>query len=286
MPISIHGFAMNKWMHPFVITGGLISLGLILTALLAPLLCAYDPNAIDLHARYAAPSWQHWFGTDQLGRDVLTRVMYGTQISLGIGVTTRTAGLLIGMLVGCISGYYGGKVDMILQRIVDITLAFPFLLLVVSIAIVFTEGLLSVFVALTAVMWASMARLMRSQVLVTKEMEYVKAAKAYGASDLRIILRHIIPNAYVPALIWWTMGLAQAIVSEAGLSFLGLGAQPPTPSWGSMINYETQAIRVAPWASLFPGMALAVTVLGFNLLGEGLRDVLDPHRSVKMTEPK
>jgi peptide/nickel transport system permease protein/oligopeptide transport system permease protein len=277
---------MNKWKHPFIITGGIIAFVLIATAIFAPLLCSYDPNGINLHERYDSPSWQHWFGTDQLGRDVFTRVIYGTQISLGIGVTTRTAGLIIGMFIGCLSGYYGGKTDMILQRLVDITLAFPFLLLVVSIAIVFSEGLFSVFIALTAVMWASMARLMRSQVLVTKEMEYVKAAKAYGASDLRIILLHIIPNAYVPALIWWTMGLAQAIVSEAGLSFLGLGAQPPTPSWGSMINYETQAIRVAPWASLFPGLALAMTVLGFNLFGEGLRDVLDPRRSVKLPEAK
>ncbi len=273
-------------MHPFIITGGIIASLLILTAIFAPFLCPYDPNEINLRDRYAAPSWDHWFGTDQLGRDVFTRVIYGTQISLGIGVTTRTAGLIIGMFIGCLSGYYGGKVDMILQRIVDITLAFPFLLLVVAIAIVFTEGLFSVFIALSAVMWASMARLMRSQVMVTKEMEYVKAAKAYGAGDARIILLHIIPNAYVPALIWWTMGLAQAIVSEAGLSFLGLGAQPPTPSWGSMINYETQSIRVAPWASLFPGLALAVTVLGFNLLGEGLRDALDPRQSVKLPAAK
>jgi len=161
---------------------------------------------------------------------------------------------------------------------VDMTLAFPFLLLVISIAVIFSEtehDLLGVLIALSAVMWAGLARLMRSQVMVVKERDYVAAARAFGASDFRILVRHIIPTSYVPALIWWTMGLAQAIMAEAGLSFLGLGAQPPTPSWGSMINYGSPALRVAPWVSFFPGAALALTVLGFNLLGEGLRDVLD-----------
>ncbi len=262
--------------HPYIIIGGTISVLLILSALFAPWISGYPPDEINLRARYQPPSWQHWFGTDEVGRDIFSRVIHGTRISLGIGLTTRTVGLLIGLIIGCLSGYYGGKVDVLLQRLVDITMAFPFLLLVIFIAVVFSEGLLSVFVALISVMWASMARLMRSQVMLVKEMEYVTAVKAYGASDLRIIIRHILPNAYVPALIWWTMGLAHAIMAEAGLSFLGLGAQPPAPSWGSMIHYGSQAIRVAPWVSLFPGAALAVTVLGFNLLGEGLRDVLDP----------
>ncbi|RJP22940.1 MAG: ABC transporter permease [Candidatus Omnitrophota bacterium] len=263
--------------HPYIMVGGAISLLLIVTATFAPFICGYQPDEIDLRARYQPPSWQHWFGTDEVGRDVFSRVVYGARISLGIGLTTRTAGLLIGLIIGCLSGYYGGKTDVLLQRIVDVTLAFPFLLLVISIAVIFTEGLLSVFIALSAVMWAGMARIMRSQVMAMKEREYVTAIKAFGASDWRVIVYHILPNAYVPALIWWTMGLAQAIMAEAGLSFLGLGAQPPTPSWGSMIHYGSQAIRVAPWVSLFPGAALAVTVLGFNLLGEGLRDVLDPH---------
>ncbi len=269
---------MTYFRHPYIAIGGTISILLILAAIFAPFLSGYEPDEINLRERYQPPSSQHWFGTDEVGRDIFTRVVYGTRISLGIGLTTRTAGLLIGLFIGCISGYYGGKVDVLLQRIVDITMAFPFLLLVISIAVVFAEGLLSVFIALTAVMWASIARIMRSQVMVTKEREFVTAIKAFGASDFRIIVYHILPNAYVPALIWWTMGLAQAIMAEAGLSFLGLGAQPPTPSWGSMIHYGSQAIRVAPWVSLFPGAALAVTVLGFNLLGEGLRDVLDPHK--------
>lgn len=264
--------------HPYILFGGSITLALILVAVCAPLIAPYDPGGIDLRARYQGPSWDHWFGTDRVGRDILSRVIYGTRISLGIGVSTRTMGLLIGILVGCISGYYGGKTDLILQRLVDITMAFPFLLLVIAIAVIFSgegSGLLPMFVALTAVMWAGMARLMRSQVLVVKDREFVNAARSFGASDLRIVLRHIIPNCYAPALIWWTMGLAQAIVAEAGLSFLGLGAQPPTPSWGSMIENGSQALRTAPWVSLFPGAALALTVLGFNLLGEGLRDVLD-----------
>lgn len=270
---------MKKWQHPYILFGGIFCLLLILAALFAPLITPYAPDEIHLEDRYEAPSMKHWFGTDHIGRDIFSRILYGARISLVVGVSTRTFGLLIGIIVGAVSGYYGGKVDAFIQRIVDITLAFPFLLLVISIAIIFTEGLLSVFIALSAVMWASMARLMRSQVLVTKSREYVFAARAFGASNTQIIFRHVIPNCMVPALIWWTMGLAQAIMAEAGLSFLGLGAQPPTPSWGSMINDGSQALRVAPWVSLFPGGALAVTVLAFNLLGEGLREVLDPRLS-------
>ncbi len=273
---------MRVLRHPYLLVGGTLSILLIVSAIFAPWLTPYAPDEIDLHARFEEPSWNHWFGTDEMGRDVFSRVLHGTRISLGVGVTTRTMGLLIGMLVGFLSGYYGGKTDILLQRIVDITMAFPFLLLVISLAIVFSEwniaggsGLFPVFIALSAVMWASMARLMRSQVMVVKERDYVMAAKAFGVSDAKIMLRHILPNSYVPALIWWTMGLAQAIMAEAGLSFLGLGAKPPTPSWGSMINYGSQALREAPWVSFFPGVALAVTVLGFNLLGEGLRDVMD-----------
>ncbi len=267
---------MKALRHPYILTGGAIALLLVAAAIFAPWIVSYEPDAIDLHNRYDAPSWNHWFGTDEIGRDVFSRVIHGARISLLIGVGARTMGLIIGVLVGSVSGYYGGKIDALLQRIVDITMAFPFLLLVISIAVIFSEGLWPVFIALSAVMWASMARLMRSQVMIAKEREYVAAARAFGASDARILIQHILPNTYAPGLIWWTMGLAHAIMAEAGLSFLGMGAQPPTPSWGSMINYGSQAIRVAPWVSLFPGAALAVTVLGFNLLGEGLRDVLDP----------
>jgi len=269
---------MRALRHPYILFGGTIIILLVFTAIFADWISAYQPDAIDLKARYQAPSWNHWFGTDEMGRDVFCRTVYGTRISLGIGLSARTIGLLIGLLIGCISGYYGGKTDLILQRLVDMTLAFPFLLIVISIAVIFSEmeqDLLGVLIALSAVMWASLARLMRSQVMVVKERDYVTAARAFGASDLRIIVRHIIPTSYVPALIWWTMGLAQAIMAEAGLSFLGLGAQPPTPSWGGMINYGSSALRIAPWVSIFPGAALALTVLGFNLLGEGLRDILD-----------
>ncbi|HOJ61807.1 MAG TPA: ABC transporter permease [bacterium] len=269
---------MKPWRHPYIRAGGVIVTLLVLAALLAPWISPFAPDAIRLEERYQPPSWNHWFGTDEMGRDVFSRVVHGTRISLGIGVSARTLGLLIGLVVGCVSGYYGGKTDLILQRFVDMTLAFPFLLLVISIAVIFSEtehDLLGVLIALSAVMWAGLARLMRSQVMVVKERDYVAAARAFGASDFRILVRHIIPTSYVPALIWWTMGLAQAIMAEAGLSFLGLGAQPPTPSWGSMINYGSPALRVAPWVSFFPGAALALTVLGFNLLGEGLRDVLD-----------
>lgn len=262
--------------HPYILFGGATALLLILAALAAPWIAPYPPNAISKTERYLPPSRDHWFGTDEIGRDVFSRVVYGTQISLGVGVTTRTFGLLIGIIIGAISGFFGGKLDMLLQRLVDITLAFPFFLLVIALAMIFPQGILAVFLSLGLVMWASMARLMRSQVLVVKNRDYVHAAKTFGASNVRIILLHVIPNCFAVALVWWTMGLAQAIMAEAGLSFLGLGAQPPTPSWGSMINTGSQAIRVAPWVSLFPGAALALTVLAFNLLGEGLRDMLDP----------
>jgi ABC-type dipeptide/oligopeptide/nickel transport system permease subunit len=267
---------MRTRFHPYLAFGGAFILLLTFTALLTPWLAPYEPDAIHLEDRYQAPSWNYPLGTDNIGRDVFSRVLYGARISLFIGVSTRTMGLIIGVILGAISGYYGGKVDSLIQRLVDVTLAFPFLLLVIAIALVVTEGLFSVFVALSAVMWAGMARLMRSQVLIVRTKEYVTAARAFGASDWRIIIRHIVPNCLVPALIWWTMGLAQAIMAEAGLSFLGLGAQPPTPSWGSMINEGSQALRVAPWISLFPGAALALTVLSFNLFGEGLREILDP----------
>ncbi len=267
---------MKYFKHPYIAFGLVTTFLLFIVALFAPILTSEAPDSIDLHQRYQAPSWDHWFGTDKSGRDVFSRVIHGTQISLFIGVSTRTFSLILGIIIGAISGYYGGKIDLFLQRIVDITLAFPFLLLVISIAVIFNAGLLSVFVSLSAVMWASMARLMRSQVLVVKNLDYITAAKSYGSSDIRILAFHLIPNCFAPALIWWTMGLAQAIMAEAGLSFLGLGAQPPTPSWGSMINDGSQAIRVAPWITFFPGAALAFTVLAFNLLGEGLRDVLDP----------
>lgn len=262
--------------NPLVWIGLLTSAALVVVAFFAPLLAPYDPFHISLREIHQSPSFHHWFGTDELGRDILSRTIYGARISLLIGVSSRSAALLIGVLLGCIAGYFGGKWDLIVMRLVDITMAFPFLLLVVSVAVLIGEGLFSVFVALASVSWAAMARLMRSQVMVAKERDYVAAAKAYGTPDALIIWKHILPNCLAPALVWWTMGLASAIMAEAGLSFLGLGAQPPTPSWGSMIHIGGESLRVAPWASVCPGVVLAVTVLGFNLLGDGLRDALDP----------
>lgn len=262
--------------NPLVITGGILSLILVVTALLAPLISPYDPLKSSLRDRYQKPSLQHPFGTDELGRDVFSRVVHGAQISLVIGVSSRSAALVIGVILGCMAGYYGGKIDQIIMRLVDITMAFPFLLLVLAIAVLLGEGLWSIFVALASVSWATMARLMRGQVLTVRSRDYVVAAQAYGASGACIMFKHILPNCFAPALIWWTMGLASAIMAEAGLSFLGLGAQPPTPSWGSMIQTGYEALIDAPWTSIFPGAALAFTVLGFNLLGDGLRDALDP----------
>ena len=254
----------------------MISLILVVTALLAPLLSPYDPLKSSLRDRYQKPSLQHPFGTDELGRDVFSRVVHGAQISLVIGVSSRSAALVIGVILGCMAGYFGGKTDQVIMRLVDITMAFPFLLLVLAIAVLLGEGLWAIFVALASVSWATMARLMRGQVLTVRSRDYIVAAQAYGASSACIMFKHILPNCFAPALIWWTMGLASAIMAEAGLSFLGLGAQPPTPSWGSMIMTGYEALVDAPWTSIFPGAALAFSVLGFNLLGDGLRDALDP----------
>ncbi len=262
--------------NPLVHVGLALSMLLILTALFAPLIAPYDPYGIELVERYQPPSAQHWCGTDELGRDVFSRVVYGARISLLIGVSARSVALLIGVILGCMAGYYGGWIDQLIMRAVDITMAFPFLLLVVAIAVLIGEGLFAVFFALASVSWATMARLMRGQVLTVRNYEYISAAKAYGAPGWLVIWKHILPNCFAPALVWWTMGLASAIMAEAGLSFLGLGAQPPAPSWGSMIQNGGDALRVYPWTSVFPGIALALTVLGFNLLGDGLRDSLDP----------
>ena len=234
---------MKKWLHPYILFGGVASILLLLAAVFTPILAPYAPDAIHLEDRYEPPSWKYPFGTDSIGRDVFSRVLYGTRISLLIGVSTRTMGLIIGVIIGAISGYFGGRVDSFLQRIVDITLAFPFLLLVISIAIIFTEGLLSVFIALSAVMWASMA----SDAVAgsgSKTREYISAACFW-----RIQYSDYLPSyhsqLYGSALIWWTMGSAQAIMAEQVFRFEA-GCTASHPSWGSMIHDGSQAIRVAP----------------------------------------
>jgi ABC-type dipeptide/oligopeptide/nickel transport system permease subunit len=251
---------------------------LVTAALAAPLLARHDPTAIDLAHQLQSPSWAHWMGTDFQGRDVWARLLYGARVSLAVGIISQMIALAIGLLLGLLAGYYGRWVDEAVMRLADITLAFPSLLLLIALAAAFQPSLTMVFVTIGVVGWAGMARLIRGQVLVTRQLDFVQAARALGARDARIVVRHLLPNVIAPVVIAATLGVAGAIMAEAALSFLGLGVQPPTPSWGAMIAdaRDLSQLRTAPWTSLFPGLAIGAAVLGFNLLGDALRDALDP----------
>lgn len=248
---------------------------LVITGIFAPIL-AKNPFAIDLTNRLQPPTFQNPFGTDNFGRDIFSRVMYGARISLEVGIIASSISLLLGTLLGTLAGYYGGWLNTIIMRFTDIMFGFPALLFLIGIMAAFEPNLTTVFFAIGFVSWPKMARIMRGQVLSVKENEYIMANTALGQSDFPLIFRHIVPNCLAPVIVAFTMGIASAIMSEASLSFLGLGAQPPTPSWGSMINFGKDYLRSAPWLTLFPGLAIGITVLGFNLFGDGLRDALDP----------
>lgn len=253
---------------------------MVLMAIAAPLIARQDPNSIDLINLLQPPSAAHWLGTDVQGRDVWARLVYGARVSLMVGLISQTIALSIGVTLGLIAGFYGGWVDEVVMRLADITLAFPTLLLLIAMAAALQPSLGVVFVTIGVVGWAGLARLVRGQVLVVRGLEYVQAARALGGSGRRIMLRHILPNVAGPVVIAVTLGVAGAIMAEAALSFLGLGVQPPTASWGSMIadGRDLDQLRSAPWTSVAPGLAIGVAVLGFNLLGDALRDALDPRR--------
>jgi ABC-type dipeptide/oligopeptide/nickel transport system permease subunit len=254
-------------------------------ALLAPLLAAHDPTRIDLAARLQGPSAAHWLGTDVQGRDVWARLVFGARVSLAVGVLSQSIALFLGVTLGLVAGYYGRWVDEVVMRLADVTLAFPTLLLLIAMVAALQPSMGVVFATIGIVGWAGMARLVRGQVLVVRQLEYVQAVRALGARDRRILLGHVLPNVIAPVVIAATLGVAGAIMAEAALSFLGLGVQPPTPSWGAMIadGRDLSQLRSAPWTSLFPGLAIGASVLGFNLLGDALRDALDPrHQQIAM----
>jgi peptide/nickel transport system permease protein len=251
-----------------------------LAALLAPAIARHDPFAIDLAGQLARPSAEHWMGTDVQGRDVWARLVYGARVSLTVGVVSQALSLVLGVAAGLVAGFYGKWVDDVVMRLADVTLAFPTLLLLIAMAAALQPSLGTVLLTIGVVGWAGMARLVRGQVLVVRQTEYVQAERALGAGDLRIMVRHVLPNVIAPVVIAATLGVAGAIMAEAALSFLGLGVQPPTPSWGAMIadGRDLSQLRGAPWTSLFPGLAIGAAVLGFNLLGDALRDALDPRQ--------
>lgn len=256
---------------------------LVLLALLAPFVSLHDPLRIDLVHQLERPSAAHWLGTDIQGRDVWARLVYGARISLSAGIVSQSIALLIGLTLGLTAGYYGGWIDELVMRLADVTLAFPTLLLLIAMAAALQPSLGVVFVTIGVVGWAGMARLVRGQVLVVRQLEFVQASRALGARDTRVVLRHVLPSVLAPVLIAATLGVAAAIMAESSLSFLGLGVQPPTPSWGSMIadGRDLNQLRTAPWTSVSPGLAIGAAVLGFNLLGDALRDALDPRHAAK-----
>lgn len=248
-------------------------------ALLAPLLAPYDPLAQDLGSRLRPPSSEHWLGTDSLGRDIASRILFGARISLIIGVVVVASAGVVGTAIGLVAGYAGGLVDEALMRLTEVFLAFPALILAMAIAGALGPSLTNAIIAIAAVTWAVYARLVRGQILSLRRREFVEAARAIGASRKRIVVLHLLPNALAPLMIQASFDLGSSIIAAAGLSFIGFGAQPPTPEWGVMISEGRNYISTQPWLSLFPGLAILLAVGSFNLLGDGLRDAFDPRFS-------
>jgi len=258
------------------VVGGIFVLFFILVAVLAPWISPYDPAATNWSAVRKAPSMAHWMGTDEIGRDVLARMIWGAQASLLAGVVSVTIAVGLGVPIGLLSGYCGGWLDALLQRITDAMLAIPFLILAIALAAFLGPNLTNAMIAIGISTMPIFIRLTRGQVLSVKVEDYVEAARAVGNSHPRIAVRHVFPNVVAPVLVQATLSIATAIIAEASLSFLGLGQQPPAPSWGSMLNVAKNFLSQAPWMTSFPGLAICLIVLGFNLLGDGLRDALDP----------
>jgi len=247
-----------------------------LMAVAAPLLSTGSPNAINLNARFLPPSAQHPFGTDNLGRDVLTRMIHGSRVSLIVGYSATALSLIIGSLLGALAGYYGGVADWIVSRLIEVVLCFPFLFLVLGIVALFRPSIYTILIALALTSWTTEARFVRAEFLRIRELEYALAARASGAGDSRIIFRHLLPNALAPVIVSASFGVASAILTESALSFLGFGVAFPTASWGSILAIAKDYIEFAWWLVVFPGIAIFLTVAAFNLIGDRLRDILDP----------
>ncbi|MFZ5824160.1 MAG: nickel transporter permease [Bacillota bacterium] len=262
--------------HRAALLGGIIVLIMVVAAILADVVAPYDPIKGKLADMLQSPSPAHWLGTDEQGRDILSRIIYGTRISLRIGLISVGISLTFGTLIGALSGYFGGLADLLVMRLIDIMLAFPSILLAIAITAILGPSLTNAMIAVGIVNMPVYARLVRASVLSLKEFDFVVAARAAGGGHTRVLTRHVLPNALAPLIVQSTLSTGTAMLDAAGLSFLGLGAQPPLPEWGAMLSGAQTYIQLAPWVVTFPGLAIMLAVLGFNLLGDGLRDVLDP----------
>ncbi len=261
----------------------LFGLALLLTfigiALITPWIAPYGYEQQDLMLGAAPPSAEHWLGTDVLGRDMLTRIMYGGRVSLMVGFIATAVALLIGVLYGTVAGYMGGRIDAVMMRLVDILYALPFMIFIILLMVIFGRNILLLFLAIGAVEWLTMARIVRSQVLTLRHQEFVEAAQSIGLSQWTIIYRHLIPNTLGPVIVYTTLTIPSVMLLEAFLSFLGLGIQPPQSSWGLLISYGVETMEEYPWLLIFPGLVLSITLFALNFLGDGLRDALDPRAS-------
>ena len=264
--------------HRLALAGACVILVLLFIAIFAPLVATHDPNKIDLFATSQAPSEAHWLGTDDIGRDVYSRVVYGTRVSLSVGLVSVTIYVLIGTILGAVSGYFGGWIDSTIQRFTDAVMCFPSLIIIIAAVAIIGPSIYNVMIVIGLLTWPGICRLVRGQFLSLREREFVEAARAMGAHPSRIIFRHLLPNAIAPITVAATFGVAAAILTEAGLSFLGLGVQPPTASWGNMINTAQSAavLQQMPWLWIPAGVMIALAVLSINFIGDGLRDALDP----------
>jgi peptide/nickel transport system permease protein len=267
--------------NPLARLGFVIIAAILLLALLAPLIAPYDSEAIDVKAILLPPSSIHWMGTDALGRDVLSRMLFGARISLLVGFVAVGIATAIGVVLGALAGYYRGWLDTVIMRLVDVMLSIPTFFLILAVIAFLTPSIWNIMIVIGLTSWMGVTRLVRAEFLSLREREFVLAAATLGARDLRLIFRHLLPNSLSPVIVSFVLGVASAVLVESGLSFLGLGVQPPQASWGNILTDGKEYIQFAWWLSLFPGMAILLTVLGYNLLGEGLRDALDPRTNGK-----
>ena len=271
---TFHYLMRNK----LAVIGGILVLLVFVSSIFAPRIARYDPSQIDIKNILVGPSWAHLLGTDDLGRDVLSRMLWGGRVSLEVGFVAVGIAMIIGIILGSIAGYYGGWIDSAIMRLVDIMLSIPTIFLVLAVIAILEPSIINIMIVIGLTSWMEPARLIRAEFISLKEREFVIAARAIGATDKRIITKHVLPNGISPILVSATLGIGGAILIESALSVLGLGVQPPTPSWGSLLSSGKDNIEIAWWLSAFPGLAILVTVLGYNLLGEGIRYALDPRQ--------